>query len=92
MRVWSVAEKTLQSDLGVDGGSIRWVRFLDDSRLLLIPSFTSTAIVVTLDPTGLAEAGSVKVTRSFTGAEWMMFRAADSLTTKSSRTAAQGGN
>ena len=74
VRVWSVEDRALESDLGFDGDNVRWVRFLDDSRLLLVPSLTSEAIVVTLDPTDLADVGFARVTRSFTSAECQTYR------------------
>ena len=72
--MWSVEDRALESDLGFDGHNVRWVRFLDDGRLLLVPSVTSEAIVVTLDPMDLADVGFARVTRTFTSAECQVHR------------------
>ena len=74
VRVWNVADRSLHADLGFDGASIRFVRFLDEDRVLLVASVTSTAIVVTLDPDDLAAAGNAKVTRAFTATECTTYR------------------
>jgi len=71
--VWSVADHSLLVDVGFDGANIRFVRFLDDTHLLLVPQVASSAIVVTLDPLELAAVALAKVTRSFTETECLTY-------------------
>ena len=73
VRVWRVGDHSLHSDLGFDGENIQFVRFLDDTRLLVVPSVASSAIVVVLDPLELANAGLAKVTRAFTETECLTY-------------------
>jgi WD40 repeat protein len=73
VRVWNVADHSLQVDVGFDGENIRFVRFLDDTHLLLVPEIGSSAVVVALDPLELAAAGLAKVTRAFTETECLTY-------------------
>jgi WD40 repeat protein len=73
VRVWSVADHSLLVDVGFDGANIRFVRFLDDTHLLLVPQVASSAIVVTLDPLELAAVALAKVTRAFTETECLTY-------------------
>jgi WD40 repeat protein len=73
VRVWSVGDHSLQTGLGFDGKNIQFVRFLDDTHLLLVPGVGSSAIVVVLDPDELAAAGLAKVTRAFTETECLTY-------------------
>ena len=73
VRVWNVGDHSLHSDLGFDGDNIQFVRFLDDTRILVVPGVASSAIVVVLDPQELADAGLAKVTRAFTDNECLTY-------------------
>jgi WD40 repeat protein len=75
VRIWSVADGSLHTDLGFDGAGIDRVRFLDDTHLLLVHRFVlrGSAIVITLDPQDLAEVALAKVTRAFTETECLTY-------------------
>ena len=75
VRVWSVADGSLHTDLGFDGAGIDRVRFLDETHLLLVNRFVlrGSAIVITLDPQDLAEVALAKVTRAFTETECLTY-------------------
>ncbi len=68
-----VADYSLHTDVGFDGAGIDWVRFLDDSHLLLVPIGNAEAIVITLDPEDLADVGKARVTRAFTETECLTY-------------------
>ena len=73
VRVWNVADRSLNTDLGFDGAGITRVRFLDDTHVLLVPIGRPKAIVVTLDPEDLAAVGKARVTRAFTETECLTY-------------------
>jgi WD40 repeat protein len=73
VRVWNIADRSLHTDLGFDGAGISRARFLDDTRLLLVPVTGPEAIMVTLDPQDLAAAGRARVTRAFSETECLTY-------------------
>jgi WD40 repeat protein len=73
IRVWNVSDRSLHVDLGFDQANLAFVRFLDDSRLLLVSSVSSSAVVIVLDPLELADVGLAKATRAFTETECLTY-------------------
>ena len=71
--MWSLTDLSLETELGFDGAIIGTIRFLDDTHLLVVPRFSPSAIVVTLDPEDLATRGKAKVTRAFTETECLTY-------------------
>ena len=73
VRVWSVADRSLVTEISFDVDGIANVEFIDDAHLFVMPRFGKEAIVITLDAGELLDLARSRLTRSFTAEECATF-------------------
>jgi WD40 repeat protein len=73
VRVWSVADRSLLTEIKFDVDEIANVEFIDDTHLFVTPGFGAEAIVITLDAEELLEIARSRLTRTFTAEECARF-------------------
>jgi WD40 repeat protein len=73
VRVWSVADRSLLTEIKFDVDEIANVEFIDDTHLFVTAGFGSEAIVITLDPDELLDIARSRLIRSFTAEECTRF-------------------
>jgi WD40 repeat protein len=81
VRVLNVADQSLHTEIDFNGETIRVVKFIDDSHLLVVPKVSESAIVISLDPDDLVDIGKARVTRAFTETECLTYDIDPCLTT-----------
>ena len=72
VRVWNASDQALVTELFFDQEIIS-VAFIDDDTLLVIPTFSSSMSVITIDPDALAVVARSRVTRAFTEVECLTY-------------------
>jgi WD40 repeat protein len=73
VRVWSLADRSLVTEIKFDVDEIANVEFIDDAHLFVTAGLGSEAIVITLDPDELIDIARSRLIRSFTAEECAQF-------------------
>ena len=74
VRVWSLPDRSLVTEIKFDVDEIANVEFIDDTHLFVTPGLGDEAIVITLDPDELLAIAQSRLTRSFTTDECSTYR------------------